>query len=150
MKNRVYMELRQGDTAEHVKTLLPNYDGFYTGYMGDCVCVIVLWNFNQANSEYANARGMHGSGGVGAIQWDKILQDVPNNENTRVIAIGGTIGKNGNRDNERFHTKISESLGNAKTEVFTSSHALVRINGEIKLNRAPPPKTSRSHCCVIL
>lgn len=146
-----YMQLPQGDSVSDVKTLLPGYDGFYTGMMGDCVSVIVLWGLNSAATSFSSARGMHGSGGVGAIQWATLLNGVPNHKDTKVFAIGGTIGTSGNRDDERFNDAIREHLGLATTVIHCSPCALVRKDGLAELGKQPPPEVVNDpKCCVLM
>lgn len=60
-----------------------------TGPMGDCVSVVVLWNFVGAG--YTHTRGWHGLGGVQAVDMAAMMAGVPNNVLTQVILIPGSL-----------------------------------------------------------
>jgi hypothetical protein len=62
-----------------------------TGQMGDCVSIIVLYNYNAATNQYLNARGWHGFGGAQVINMAAMLAAVPNVALTQVIVIPGTL-----------------------------------------------------------
>ena len=68
---------------------LPDHDDeVYTGAMGGCVSIVVLWGL--ANGEYANVIGVHGSGGIRAISFNALFANVPNNAATLVFVIPGS------------------------------------------------------------
>lgn len=62
-----------------------------TGPMGDCVSVIVLYNYNAATNQYDNARGWHGLGGAQVINMAAMIAGVPNTPTTQVIVVPGTL-----------------------------------------------------------
>jgi len=71
---------------------LPGHDNLIvTGPMGDCVSVVVLYNYNGGNNQYGNARGWHGLGGIQVINMAAMLMGVPNNPMTQVIVIPGSL-----------------------------------------------------------
>ena len=62
-----------------------------TGPMGDCVSIIVLYNYNGALNQYTNARGWHGLGGAQVINMGAMMLGVPNAPLTQVIIIPGSL-----------------------------------------------------------
>lgn len=137
-----YLELNQGTSVTDVRTLGPEHCGFYTGLMGDCVSVIVLWPYDSFTHTYANGRGMHGSGGAGAVQWLTLLAGVPNTSTTVVYAIGGNI-KEGNIDCDCIAEKIELFMKQATLTIYKSTKALVNKTGIVELNTEPPAKGAK-------
>jgi hypothetical protein len=71
---------------------LPAIDNtIVTGPMGDCVSIIVLYNYNAVANLYLNARGWHGLGGAQVINMVAMLAGVPNVALTQVIIIPGSL-----------------------------------------------------------
>jgi hypothetical protein len=71
---------------------LPAHDNhIVTGPMGDCVSIIVLYNYNLGMNRYVNARGWHGLGGAQVINMVAMLAGVPNVALTQVIIIPGSL-----------------------------------------------------------
>ena len=71
---------------------LPAVDAnIFTGEMGDCVSVIVLYNYNQGLNSYTNGRGWHGLGGAQVIDMAAMMAGVPNSALTQVIVIPGLL-----------------------------------------------------------
>ncbi|MGC1297717.1 MAG: hypothetical protein WA869_22010 [Alloacidobacterium sp.] len=62
-----------------------------TGPMGDCVSIIVLYNYNGATNRYLNGCGWHGLGGAQVINMGAMLGGVPNVALTQVIIIPGPL-----------------------------------------------------------
>lgn len=77
-----------------------------TGPMGDCVSVIVLYNYNVGAIQYANARGWHGLGGVQVVNMANMMAGVPNVALTQVIVIPGSLQQsNYARDQTMAHVQ---------------------------------------------
>lgn len=75
-----------------------------TGQMGDCVSVIVLYNYNLAQNRYLNGRGWHGLGGAQVVNMAAMMAGVPNVATTQVIIIPGSLQQsNFSRDNNLAH-----------------------------------------------
>lgn len=58
--------------------------------MGDCVSVIVLYNLD-ANNVFQNAKGYHGGGGLGNVNFDSLFNNVPNVHTTMIVVVSGTL-----------------------------------------------------------
>jgi hypothetical protein len=81
-----WRKLSNGELAQD----LPQGDDVMgTGDMGDCVCVVVLWNHNPVTDVYDNVRGYHGWGGFGEIDLESLFQDVPNAQGTVIYGFFG-------------------------------------------------------------
>lgn len=77
-----------------------------TGPMGDCVSVIVLYNYNAGTNQYANARGWHGLGGAQVVNMAHMMAGVPNLALTQVIVIPGSLQQsNYARDQTMAHVQ---------------------------------------------
>jgi len=77
--------------APQVMPLVPAAgDAILTGGMGDCVCVIVIFNPNGAGA-YTGMRGYHGGGGLPNVNFAALFAFVPNNLTTRIIMISGPL-----------------------------------------------------------
>ncbi len=91
------MVLIQHNNPNQPPQVLPALDNIIdTGGMGDCACAIVLWNpLNPAGGlaglQFQNARGYHGGGGLGNVNWAGLLAGVPNAATTHVILLSGTL-----------------------------------------------------------
>jgi hypothetical protein len=59
--------------------------------MGDCVSIIVLYNYNAVADSYDNARGCHGLGNAQVINMAAMLAGVPDLALTQVIIIPGSL-----------------------------------------------------------
>jgi hypothetical protein len=77
------MILSQRSSPDPAEDLPAGDNTMITGYMGDCVSVIVLWGL--VGGVYQNVRGYHGSGGFEAIDLPSLFGGVPNNAGTRII-----------------------------------------------------------------
>jgi len=85
------MRLIQSMGEEYPAQLLPNWDGnMETGYMTECVSVIVMCN-PKVNGKYQQMRGYHGGGGVEAVNFRNLFKDIPNSSDTRIIVIAGVL-----------------------------------------------------------
>ena len=62
-----------------------------TTHMGDCVSVIVLYNYDPNSNRYLHARGKHGLGGIQAIDFAALLAGVPNTPPNQIITIPGSL-----------------------------------------------------------
>jgi hypothetical protein len=145
-----YMQLPQGDEADDVQTLRPGFDGFYTGAMSYCVCVIVLWDFNPAAGHFGKMRGMHGAGGVGAVVWEALLAGVPNSPKTKVIAIGPLLGVGSDRDAGKFTEEMHKSLPAAQTEMHAFAYGIVRQDGVADVYKDKPPEVANDPKCAVM
>jgi hypothetical protein len=77
-------ELAQSREKPIIVDLAANEVGMTTGDMGGCVSVIVLFN-PGATGTFQNVRGQHGSGGIGSIDWDALMQGVPMNTTSYLV-----------------------------------------------------------------
>ncbi len=83
------MKLGMRNKDQDAETL-PSYDDkIKTGNMGDCVCVIVMWNYNGVNRQYAQVRGFHGNGGIRAVNLTSLFVGVTDNQDTLVWIVCG-------------------------------------------------------------
>jgi hypothetical protein len=109
-------------------------DWLDTGDMGDCVSIVVLWDWDDEAQLYEEVWGYHGYGGFDAVNLDSLLDGVPNDENTLVVALLGTLASEsaGSNDRERVEEAIGERLGNARLDLHQGSRTyLVHRNGAV-------------------
>ena len=84
------MELKMTTaSSDPVQTLDLNDNVIDTGPMGDCVSVIVL--ANPVGGKYQLGRGSHGGGGIENVNFAGLFTNIPNNPQTRIIMISGTL-----------------------------------------------------------
>lgn len=108
---------------------LPDHDNeMITGEMGDCVSTIVLWSHDGRT--YKDVRGWHGMGGLEAINFTDLFQDVPNTSTTLVLVIGGSIS--GSKEQvetlkSRVQKVVKPHLGAATFKIITG-HSNVGVN----------------------
>jgi hypothetical protein len=62
-----------------------NEVGIITGVMNGCCSVVVLWGNFSRKSGYENMRGHHAGGGPDNLNWDKLLDGVPNCPQSRFV-----------------------------------------------------------------
>lgn len=74
-----------GNDLAVVVDLQPDEIGLYTGEMGGCCSVVVLWDFDDPSHQYRQVRGQHGAGGPQALDWDQLLQGVPLDVSSRIV-----------------------------------------------------------------
>jgi|GEM_PF-5916110 len=85
------MQLTQRNSPHFPAENLPVADpSMITGWMGDCVSVIVLWSPGPGG-RYANVRGYHGGGGIENVNFPSLFAGVPNLTNTLVFVVSGTL-----------------------------------------------------------
>lgn len=87
------MKLRMQSSGGQAENLPAHDNIMNTGSMGDCVSIVVLWNFVGGNA--TNVRGYHGFGGLGAINMNSLFAGVPNNNATTVRCIFGGLAQVG-------------------------------------------------------
>ena len=73
------------------QNLPANDNVIYTGPMGDCVSIIILYNYDAVNNRYLNGRGWHGWGGAQVINMAAMMAGVANVTTTQVIIIPGSL-----------------------------------------------------------
>ena len=85
------MILIQRNNNNAMAQVLPANDNeIDTGYMGDCVSVVVLYNLG-ANNVFQNAKGYHGGGGLGNVNFGSLFAGVPNLTTTMIVVVSGTL-----------------------------------------------------------
>ncbi|MFE3762334.1 hypothetical protein ACFXPI_11275 [Streptomyces sp. NPDC059104] len=71
-----------------------------TGYMGDCVSIIVAWDAD--NGRYGSMRGFHGFGAFGNIYLDSLFNGVPLTTETRVFLCMGSLSRHSRAERRRM------------------------------------------------
>jgi hypothetical protein len=84
-KKKIAQLAQSGKDAPIIVDLEDDEVGMYTGMMGGCCAVVVLWNQDPVTHRYRNVRGQHGAGGPGALNWGLLLQGVPTDGTSRVV-----------------------------------------------------------------
>ncbi|HEY5894512.1 MAG TPA: hypothetical protein VIT91_14920 [Chthoniobacterales bacterium] len=87
------MKLRMQKIGGQAENLPAHDNVMNTGAMGDCVSIVILWNFVGGNAQ--NVRGYHGFGGLGAINMNSLFAGVPNHNATVVHCIFGSLAQVG-------------------------------------------------------
>lgn len=111
------MQLIQRNNNTSAAQILPvNDNEITTGPMGGCVSVIVLYNLN-ANNVYQSAKGYHGGGGLGNVNFNSLFANVPNVHTTMIVVASGTLqasqyAQQNNRQTIRQEAN-NHGLGNA-------------------------------------
>jgi hypothetical protein len=130
------MQLIQRNNNGFPAQILPNNDNeIITGPMGDCVSVIVLYNLN-AHNVFQHARGYHGGGGLGNVNFASLFGGVPNVHTTRIIVVSGTLqtsqfAQQTNRETIRQEAN-DNGLGNAYIQCYDGfGNTRVTRNGNI-------------------
>ena len=135
------MELQMQGPNGRPKTLKDHDDYMGTGEMGDCVCLVVMWNFMHTVEDdeellASRVRGFHFLGGIGTNvgQWDQVLDqlflDVPNGPGTLVNAVYGHVASASN-DPLRVRNLLLRRLPLARRASYASGDALVARSGVV-------------------
>lgn len=121
---------------EDPNTLPTHDDEIYTGAMGGCVSIVVLWGLTVGR--YANVIGIHGSGGIRAISFRRLFANVPNNNGTLVFVIPGSSYTSSDQLallSSRVDDKIRNKTRSDNMAVFLTpavGAAWVNRNGQIR------------------
>ena len=83
------MILTVGGGPSGPEELPSDEDVMYTGQMGDCVSVIVLFHCDAGT--YKHIRGWHGLGGAQTINMKRMMRKVPNDTTTQIVVIPGRL-----------------------------------------------------------
>ncbi|MET8755434.1 hypothetical protein ABZW32_35835 [Streptomyces sp. NPDC004667] len=94
------MELTMQYAEGEAEDLPADDEEITTGYMGDCVSIIVAWDVNDGR--YANMRGFHGSGAFGNINLDSLFSGVPLTRETRVFICMGSLSRSNQYEHQRI------------------------------------------------
>jgi hypothetical protein len=124
------MRLRMRERTDPAEDL-PVHDGvMYTGAMGDCVCVIALWNFDHQTQSYQNVRGHHGGGGATGVNIASVLNGVPDQLETMVCIMAGP-------NNSAVPRAVRDFQRHVKALLPGPTRVIVKYNvGEGFVNRA--------------
>lgn len=114
------MNLIQQDNIQPAQNLPLGDPTVYTGPMGNCVCVIVMWN-PDPQGRYQNVRGFHGSGGIGGVNFGSLFQGVPNLGSTSILVISG----HGNMDIYSIQSERNTIRTQADNHFLT--HAYIHV-----------------------
>jgi hypothetical protein len=139
------MVLTQQDVNGAAENLPAHEDTMITGPMGDCVSIVVLWNF--AGARAGNVRGHHGSGGFGAVNLASLFAGVPNNANTVVHCFFGSIAQ-ASGDPARAPGAIGAYVALANINYHNISNASVTRTNVVTQTVMPAPRRG-SGCCVV-
>ncbi len=106
-------ELRDGEEA------------MATGAMGGCVSAILLWDRDPATGEHRQVRGQHGSGGREVLDWQRLLQGVPQDGSATLIVSMQDI------DKEFVERDLSKKFASEgyRLEFVASSNLVVHRDG---------------------
>ena len=120
------LELTQSgnDKAVVIGELADDEVAMMTGSMGGCVSAIVLWD-RAASGDYRRMRGQHGSGGEGAIDWQRLLGGVPEDGSATIVVSMADSGSTYEQD--RVKKKLADR--NFAVEFVMSSNLLVYRDG---------------------
>jgi hypothetical protein len=102
-----------------------NEEGILTGDMGGCYSVVVLWGRNNETGNFQHMRGHHASGGAGNLDWDTLLNGVPND----CAIVGITNPDNQQYDEPRVDAQIDARRPNATKNLCAYTDALVNRTG---------------------
>jgi hypothetical protein len=120
--------LSMGEPAED----LPEDDPVMcTGPMGDCVCVVVLWDHNPQTNTFDRVRGYHGLGGFLEINLDSLFDDVPPGPGTAIYGFFGNVAAS-SPDHRRFAEAIATHFPEAYTATYDTPEARVYRDGSIE------------------
>ncbi len=109
----------------------------YTGAMGSCVCVIVL--YNKIGNRYSGVRGWHGNGGAEAIKMNLLLENIENKSTNKIIIIPGAHQQSDTAYMDYYcrvdDEKIMRGMWDVDIEVVKGFYANAKINrqGEVEL-----------------
>ncbi|TDV56068.1 hypothetical protein [Actinophytocola oryzae] len=123
-----YQLLHMRNVDEEAQELDDRDEGFETGEMGDCASVVVLWNRNEYGI-HRNARAIHGLGGFRAVNLDSLLDDVPNDRGTTVVALLGGVSAT-SFDDLLLTMAFGERLGQARLRICAGGGRVNR-RGEV-------------------
>jgi hypothetical protein len=85
-----YLSVSQSSLLQpSIKVLKDEHQGFDTGAMGACVTVVVLHDKSLFDNEFGEGQAQHGSGGLSAINFTKLTDDVPKDEHLKVVIVPG-------------------------------------------------------------
>lgn len=149
-------EIVQSD--EDVYELAPHAEGFWTGVMGYCALVIFFWD--QGGSRYGSGRGQHCSGGLGAMQLDKLTAGLAGRQDVQIVLVLGTSNDLMSVDKR----KLSELQEIARTNnwpiaqfeavpaesVVTRTVQYMRRSDYDKGGQAAQPSVTKARCCVVM
>ncbi len=146
-----YIELTQYDG--NYKNLNGNDYGFFSGDMSWCVTVVVLWKKNGDN--YINGRGWHGPGGLGAVDFEKLLDGIPNTIDSLILVIPGHKYPSGFNDNDESINNTAWKEARQKAGYRTirqercSTNVLIKRTGEVVyVDRQGQPLNSQGNRCL--
>ncbi len=134
------MKLSMQGPDGQVQELMGHHKGMSTGEMGDCICVVVLWDFLTTGPsgflEASRVRGFHFGGGLAFSDWSAVLGDlfhnVPNRPTTLVRAIFGPNALASN-DRARLKKELHFRIPLAKAEFYWAGDARVSRAGVVTL-----------------
>lgn len=109
-----------------IKTLRNEEMGFETGEMGDCFSVIVLWG-KRDDGAYANAKAQHAAGGIGNINWELLLEGVPND----CSVVGCTSASNLVHEEEKFNDAVRDHSLTGHSSAYGYANAYIDRKGLI-------------------
>jgi hypothetical protein len=106
-----------------------------TGFMSDCVSVVVLSNPN-GQGEYQNAVGYHGGGGVENVNFGALFQNIPNLTTTLIVMVSGSLNLTtrrckANREQVRTAAQHAGLTNVAKLYVHACSRATIDRRGNV-------------------
>ncbi len=139
------MNLSMQSHDQHAQDLPLGDESMTTGDMGDCVSIIVLWNFQDGRA--LQVRGFHGFGGFGEINLDSLFANVPNNAHTIIHAFYGIVAQAGH-DRERVTAAMVQRMAAAVTTHHNLSNATVTRRNAVAAAVGAP--ALRKKTCVIL
>ena len=117
------MKLEMRKKPDLAQTLPDDDNRIDTGPMHSCVCVIVMWDYYATDRQHAEVRGFHGNGGIQAVNWKSLLDEVPNTADTRVWILCGP----GNApDNSSLRYALAKARKLASQAHFTIYHGVDR------------------------
>lgn len=112
--------------------LPPDKDVMATGYMGGCASVIVIWN--------GNVRGKHGGGGSQAIDFDKLLNGVPDATGTQIIYLSTNDLNGTGLSLDKFNDEVQRLCPNATINRHTTdTNYQVTRNGVVSVSTLNGP-----------
>jgi hypothetical protein len=100
--------------------------GLWTGYMGDCVSLIVRYNRPINDVGCMDMKGQHGNGGVGNIDVDSLVQGISSSQIVGLHLIGSAVDL---YSVETFKAELEHRFGRNKVQVLKASEAVVLQDG---------------------
>lgn len=137
------MQLFMQGAGGKPQDLPANDNSIDTGFMSDCVSVIVLYNHDSAQNRYSNGRGWHGLGGVQVIDMAAMMAGVHNFNTTKVIIIPGSLGQSDfSKDMNLEHVRAGLTAHPNVDVLYIKGHSQATVDRQGSVTQSQQSQTS--------